>query len=166
MSIRKDIKRFVPQATQIPFVVVVSNSFWALEPLESLEMWNADPETRLLLNWTKYCGCCYCLVIRSWASLVAQIVKNMPALQETRVQSLGQEDPLQEEMATHSSTLAWRIPWTEVPGRLQSLTLCDPMDGSPSGSPVHGILQYWSGLPFPPPGLFLTQGMELQILHW
>ena len=72
---------------------------------------------------------------------MAQIVKNLPALQETRVQSLGQEDPLEEEMETHSSTLAWRIPWTEVSGRLQSMTLCDPIDGSPSGSPVHGILQ-------------------------
>ena len=44
-------------------------------------------------------------------------VKNPPALQETRVHSLGQEDPLEEEMATHSSILAWRIPWTEEPGR-------------------------------------------------
>ena len=120
---------------------MVSNSFRVLEPLESLKMWNADPETRLLLNWTKYCGCCCCSVIPSWASLLAQIVKNLPAMQETRVQSLGQEDPLEEEMATHSSTLAWRIPWTEVPGRLQSMTPCNPMDRSPSGPPVHGILQ-------------------------
>ena len=50
-------------------------------------------------------------------------VKNLPALQETRVHSLGQEDPLEEEMATHSSILAWRIPWTEEPGRLQSMGL-------------------------------------------
>ena len=55
-----------------------------------------------------------------WASLVAQIVKNLPAMQETWVQSLGQKDPLEEEMATHSSILAWRIPCTEGPGRLQS----------------------------------------------
>ena len=48
------------------------------------------------------------------------MVKNGPAMQETRVQSLGQEDPLEKEMATHSSILAWRIPWTEEPGRLQS----------------------------------------------
>ena len=54
------------------------------------------------------------------ASLVAQTVKNLPAMQETWVQSLGQEDPLEEEMATHSSILAWKIPWTEEPGRLQS----------------------------------------------
>ena len=55
------------------------------------------------------------------ASLEAQMVKNLPALQETQVQSLGQEDPLEEEMATHSSILAWRIPWTEEPGGLQSM---------------------------------------------
>ena len=48
----------------------------------------------------------------SWASLVAQVVKNPPAMQETWVQSLGWEDPLEKGMATHSSILAWRIPWT------------------------------------------------------
>ena len=59
----------------------------------------------------------------SLASLVAQRVKHLPAMQETCVQSLGQEDPLEKEMATHSSTLAWKIPWTEKPGRLQSMGL-------------------------------------------
>ena len=54
------------------------------------------------------------------ASLVAQRLKHLPAMQETWVQSLGREDPLEEEMATYSSILAWRIPWTEEPGRLQS----------------------------------------------
>ena len=57
-------------------------------------------------------------------SLVAQTVKNLPAMQETqemRVRSLGQEDPLEEGMATHCSILAWRIPWTEVPGGLQCM---------------------------------------------
>ena len=49
------------------------------------------------------------------------MVKNLPAIQEMWVQSLGQEDPLEEGMATHSSILAWRIPWTEKPGRLQSI---------------------------------------------
>ena len=53
--------------------------------------------------------------------LVAQMVENSPAVQETRVQSLGQEDPLEKGMATHSSILTWRIPWTEEPGGLQSL---------------------------------------------
>ena len=55
------------------------------------------------------------------ASLVGQMVKNLPAMRETRVRSLGQEDPLEKEMATHSSTLAWRIPWMEEPGGLQSM---------------------------------------------
>ena len=54
-------------------------------------------------------------------SLVAQMVKNLPVMQETQVQSMSLEDPLEEGMATHSSTLAWRIPWTEEPGRLQSM---------------------------------------------
>ena len=58
-----------------------------------------------------------------WASLVAQMVKNLPAIWETWVQSLGWEDPLEEGMATHSSILAWRIPWTEEPGGLQSMGL-------------------------------------------
>ena len=53
-------------------------------------------------------------------SLVAQRLKRLPATWETRVQSLGQEDPLEKEMATHSSILAWEIPWTEEPGGLQS----------------------------------------------
>ena len=53
--------------------------------------------------------------------LVAQMVKNLPAVQETQVQSLGQEDPLEKEMGTHSSILAWRIPWTEEPSRLPSM---------------------------------------------
>ena len=59
-----------------------------------------------------------------WVSPMAQWVKNLPAVQETQktqVQSLDQKDPLEEEMATHSSILAWRIPWAEEPGRLQSM---------------------------------------------
>ena len=52
------------------------------------------------------------------ASLVAQLVKKLPAVQETWVQSLGQEDPLEDEMVTHISILAWRSPWTEEPGGL------------------------------------------------
>ena len=57
------------------------------------------------------------------ASLAAQTVKNLHAMQETQARSLGQEDPLEEGMATHSSILAWRIPWTEEPGGLQSMEL-------------------------------------------
>ena len=55
--------------------------------------------------------------------LVAQMVKNLPAMQETQVQSLQQEDPLEKVMATHSSILAWKIPWAEEPGGLQSVGL-------------------------------------------
>ena len=54
-------------------------------------------------------------------SLIAQMVKSLPAVLETQVQSLGQEDPLEKEMATDSSILAWKNPWTEEPGGLQSL---------------------------------------------
>ena len=58
-----------------------------------------------------------------WTSLVAQMVKNLPVMQETRVQSLGWEDPLEKGMATHPSIRAWRIPWTEELGGLQSMGL-------------------------------------------
>ena len=67
----------------------------------------------------------YCLdlfwiqLYTNWASLVAQRLKRLPARWETRVQSLGREDPLEKEKATHSSILAWKIPWTEEPGGLQ-----------------------------------------------
>ena len=64
------------------------------------------------VNWTE---------LKSRASLVAQMVKRLPAMQETWARSLGQEDPLEKEMAAHSSTLAWKIPWTEEPSRLQSI---------------------------------------------
>ena len=57
-----------------------------------------------------------------WASLVAQLVKNLPAMREAWVRSLGWEDPLEKVKATHSSILAWRIPWTEVPGVTESRT--------------------------------------------
>ena len=57
------------------------------------------------------------------ASLVAQVVKSLPVVWETWVQPLGWEDPLEKGMATHSSILAWNIPWTEEPGRLQSMGL-------------------------------------------
>ena len=62
-------------------------------------------------------------LIPGQASLIAQLVKDLPAMQENRVQSLGREDPLEKEMATHSSVLALRIPWTEEPGGLQSMGL-------------------------------------------
>ena len=56
-------------------------------------------------------------------SLVCQMVRNLPAMQETQVRALSWEDPLEKKMATHSSSLAWEIPWTEEPGRLQSIGL-------------------------------------------
>ena len=61
------------------------------------------------------------IILYYWASLVAQTVKCMPTMRETWVRSLGREDPLEKEMATHSSTLAWKIPWAEEPGRLQAM---------------------------------------------
>ena len=60
-------------------------------------------------------------LIHWWASLVAQTVKNLPEMWGPRVQSLGQEDPLEKGIATHSRILAWRIPWTEESGGLQSM---------------------------------------------
>ena len=63
---------------------------------------------------------CVCV---TWASLVAQMVKNPPAMWETWVRSLGWEDLLEKGMVTHSNILAWRIPWTEKPGGLQSVGL-------------------------------------------
>ena len=66
---------------------------------------------------------CYSSLQNNGASLIAQSGKNLPAMQETQVQFLGQEDPLEKEMATHSIILTWRIPWTEEPGRLQSVRL-------------------------------------------
>ena len=67
---------------------------------------------------TKYMASIF---VSSWASLVAQMVKNLPAMQETHFRSLGWEDPLEKEMVTHSNSLAWKILWMEVPGRLQSM---------------------------------------------
>ena len=83
---------------------------------------------------------------------MAQKVKNLPEMQEVQVQSLDLEDPLEEEMETHSSILAWEIPWTEEPGRLQSMgshrgqynlvtTQHPPLDGVPAYSVISGSLQ-------------------------
>ena len=69
----------------------------------------------------------------SWASLVAQSIKNLPAMGETWVQSLGWEDPLEKRTATHSSILAQRMPWTEEPGRLQTFTMKRGFLGGASG---------------------------------
>ena len=61
------------------------------------------------------------LAAKLWASFIALLVKNLPAVQETRVRFLNWEDPPEKEMAPHSSTLAWRVPWTEEPGGPQSI---------------------------------------------
>ena len=65
----------------------------------------------------------YRVLMHIWTSLVTQMVKRLPTIWETQVQSLGREDLLKKEMATHSSILAWKIPWMEEPGRLQSMGL-------------------------------------------
>ena len=72
-----------------------------------------------------------------WASLGSQMVESPLAMQETQVRSLGQEDPLEEEMATRSSILAWRIPWTEEPGGLQSRD-CKELDVTERRTPCCG----------------------------
>ena len=79
---------------------------------------------------------------------MAQTVKHLPTMQEIWVRSLGREDLLEKEMATHSSTPAWKIPWTEEPGRLQSM-----------GFPRQ---EYWSGLPFSSPENLPDPGIELR----
>ena len=66
-----------------------------------------------VLEW----GAIVCLHVYIWTSLVAQMVKRLSTMRETRIQSLGWEDPLEKEMAIHSSTTAWKTPWTEEPGR-------------------------------------------------
>ena len=91
-----------------------------------------------------YCRCCVFMVSYSHiqASLVAQMVKNLPAMQETRVQPLGREDPLEKDMATHSSTLVWRIPWAEEPGGLQSWGHKES-DMTERLSTAHGVCRHW-----------------------
>ena len=78
--------------------------------------------------------------------------KYLPAVQETQVQSLDQEDALEKEMAAHSSVLAWRIPWTEEPDGPQSMGL---HPGKNTGVGCHSLLQ----------GIFLIQGLNLGLLH-
>ena len=67
-------------------------------------------------------------LVSGWASLVAQRIKHLPAMWETWVRSLGWEDSLEKEMATHSSSLSWRIPWMEEPDRLYSSRGCQELD--------------------------------------
>ena len=77
----------------------------------------------LFSMWNKSLRKFYILVFVNKRYLVAERLKRLPPMQETQVRSLGREDPLEKEMVTHSSILAWRIPWTEKPGKLQSTGL-------------------------------------------
>ena len=80
-------------------------------------------KTIALIRWT-FVGKVMSLLfnmLSQWGSLVTQTVKRLSAVRETQVGSLGREDPLEKEVATHSSTLAWKIPWTEEPSRLQPM---------------------------------------------
>ena len=90
-----------------------------------LWMWKCEIPVTHVFNsdWFPlyFCMCFWLCFLGLATSLVAQMVKNLPAMQETHVWSLGWEDPLEEGMATHSSILAWRIPWTEEAGWLQSM---------------------------------------------
>ena len=83
----------------------------------------ADVIKLRILRWRDYPGLFGWALNIIGASLVTQMVKNLPAMWETWVRSLGQEDPVDKGMATHPSILAWKIPWTEEPGRLQSIGL-------------------------------------------
>ena len=88
------------------------------------------------------------------ASLVTQMVKHLTTMWETWVQSLGREDPLEKEMATHSSILAWKIPWTEDPGRLQSM-------GSQPCVRKNPWRRAWQPTPVFLPGEFHGNSMEI-----
>ena len=93
-------------------------------PVFTLQRRNRKPSSLtslgrgLMAQKIKEDGSSFCF---NGASLVTQMVKSLPAMRETWVQSLGREDPLEKEMATHSTTLAWEIPWMEEPDRLQSM---------------------------------------------
>ena len=92
-----------------PLICTLSRSF------RYLQIFSSSQYTRIIYFLFEL------LAYSQKGSLVAQTVKNLPAMQETWVQSLGQEDPLEKRMAIHSSILAWRIPWTEEPGRIQTM---------------------------------------------
>ena len=85
-----------------------------------LKQWKEQENFKDLKDNTILIGSFFLFEAHLKTSLVAQRLKHLPSMQETWVQSLGQEDPLEKEMATHSSIFAWRIPWTEEPIRLQS----------------------------------------------
>ena len=104
------------------------------------------PESRLIVTTSSFdrrgqevMGSKPCsLVPFPWASLMAQQVENLPAMQEVQVRSLGQGDPLEEKMATHSSILAWKIPWTEEPGGFLR-HMCRALPWSPRRRPPSSL---------------------------
>ena len=97
----------------------VANVFSDLQLFHFLKAILDPPNSLSTESRNKWVLCILCALCCALLSLVSQMVKWLPAMQETWVRSLGWEDPLEKEMATHSSTLAWEIPWTEEPGRLQ-----------------------------------------------
>ena len=97
---------------------------WTLETLTERESSNIIITSEVIIHYINSVFWFSAFTINLWlerTSLVAQTVKRLPTMRETQVQSLGREDPLEKEMAPHSSTLAWKIPWTEERGRLQSM---------------------------------------------
>ena len=109
---------FTIRATRKDPGLITFNFKFFLATLSGISQWKLHCElimhqlTNIYWFWKAYFSAL-------WASLVAQMVKNLPAMQETWVRSLGQEDLVEQGMATHSSILAWRVPWTEEPGGLQ-----------------------------------------------
>ena len=97
----------------------VANVFSDLQLFHFLKAILDPPNSLSTESRNKWVLCILCALCCALLSLVSQMVKWLPAMRETWVRSLGWEDPLEKEMATHSSTLAWKIPWMEEPGRLQ-----------------------------------------------
>ena len=126
------LKIFVWQSNRVPKIIVQSVQFSCSVVSDSLRPHGLQhtrppcpsPTPRVYPNscpLSQWCHYHYHMIIIIMTSLVAQMVKHLPTMQETWVQSLGQEDLLKKEMATHSSILVWKTPWTEEPGRLQSM---------------------------------------------
>ena len=118
------VKQILPTAVQLLSHVWLFAISWTAACQASLSFTICHSLLKLmsieLMMPSNHLMLCHQLLLNLRASLVAQMV-NMPTMQETWVQPLGWEDPLEKEKATHSSILAWRIPWTEDPGRLQSM---------------------------------------------
>ena len=114
----------------IPFMHVVNSQQQLDKPFYYLTLWKGFSSFFIFLNFTvqistlkqnSVCVYIHIFMFPLRASLVAQRLKHLPPMLETWVWFLGREDPLEKEMATHSNILAWRIPWTEEPGGLQSM---------------------------------------------